>query len=200
MTTCRFPNDPYDRIWTRAAAGNGLTEVSGDTIFNGIAGLGDNPPPAVLQNAVTAINPNSSIQLFSGFPLQIPVYLNLYFSEITQLEPNETRSFRVFKDNQPFSEPVKPPYVNFTELYASNFTVSSNTTFSLVPTNDSTLPPLINALELFLVGDALTDGTEGKDGGAHITFLCFSTLSYLLKLEFFEVEILSLLLWDPLFC
>ncbi|KAI3450473.1 hypothetical protein Pfo_007138 [Paulownia fortunei] len=162
--TIRFTNDPYDRIWTRAAGGNGLTEVSGNAFFNGIAGLGDNPPPAVLQNAVTAINPNSSIQLFLGFPpVKIPVYLNVYFSEVTQLEPNQTRSFRVFKDNQPFSEPVKPPYGNFTELYASNLTVSSNTTFSLVPTNDSTLPPLINALELFLVGDALTDGTNSKD-------------------------------------
>ncbi|KAG6417589.1 hypothetical protein SASPL_119773 [Salvia splendens] len=44
--------------------------------------------------------------------------------------------------------------------------VSSNTTFSLVPTNVSTLPPLINALEIFQLpepDDKLTDGTNKKD-------------------------------------
>lgn len=160
----RYIDDHYDRIWTPEAAGKGLTEVNSDAFFS-VPGIADNPPPAVLLNAVTTINPSSSILLNMGFPrVEVPVYLNWYFSEVTQLEANETRSFMVYKDGQPLTQAISPPYGNFTQWYASNYTVSSNTTFSLVPTKNSTLPPLINAMEVFLIGDALTDGTNSKDG------------------------------------
>ncbi|XP_041994218.1 probable LRR receptor-like serine/threonine-protein kinase At1g05700 [Salvia splendens] len=46
----------------------------------------------------------------------------------------------------------------------SAIAISANTTFSLVPTNVSTLPPLFNALEIFQIPDnKLTDGTNKKD-------------------------------------
>lgn len=163
-TTCRFSDDSYDRIWTREAGGNGLREVSSDALIS-VPGLADEPPPAVLRNAVTPISPNSSLPLFMGFPpFEVPVYLNWYFSEVTKLEPNQTRSFRLFMGNLSISEPILPIFGNFTELYVSNLTVSSNTTFSLVPSNDSTLPPLINAMEVFIIGDRLTNGTNRADG------------------------------------
>ncbi|CAI9770531.1 unnamed protein product [Fraxinus pennsylvanica] len=161
--TVRYIDDLYDRIWTPATAGKGLTEVKSDAFFSA-PGIADNPPPAVLLNAVTATDPSSGILLNMGFPrVEVPVYLNWYFSEVTQLEANETRSFMLYKDGQPLSQAILPPYGNFTEWYARNYTVSSNTTFSLVPTENSTLPPLINAMEVFLIGDALTDGTNSKD-------------------------------------
>ncbi|KAL2487820.1 Leucine-rich repeat protein kinase family protein [Forsythia ovata] len=161
--TVRYIDDIYDRIWTPATAGKGLIEVKSDAIFSA-PGLGDNPPPAVLLSAVTAISPSESILLNMGFPpVEVPVYINWYFSEVTQLEANQTRSFMLYKDGQPFYQALSPPYGNFTEIISRNYTVSSNTTFSLVPTNDSTLPPLINAMEVFLIGDALTDGTNSKD-------------------------------------
>ncbi|KAI3450474.1 hypothetical protein Pfo_007139 [Paulownia fortunei] len=164
--TIRYTDDPYDRIWTPAVGGNGLTNVASDAILIG-TGLGmlDHPPPAVLQNAVTALSPSARIQLLMGFPpVEVPVYLNMYFSEVIQLDTTQKRSFQVLMNNEPLLDrPIIPPYENCTELYASNLTVSSNTTFALVPTNDSTLPPLINAMEVFLIGDVLTDGTNSKD-------------------------------------
>ncbi|KAK6144559.1 hypothetical protein DH2020_021379 [Rehmannia glutinosa] len=162
--TIRFPNDLYDRLWIPEVPRNGMIPVSSDAIFSSPITIGDQPPPAVLKNAVIASSPNSSIDLFMGFPtVETPVYVNVYFSEITRLKPNETRSFRVFKDNKSFSEPVFPPYENCTQLYTSDITASTNTTFSLVPTNVSTLPPLINAMEVFFVGDDLTSGTNKRD-------------------------------------
>ncbi|KAK6144522.1 hypothetical protein DH2020_021342 [Rehmannia glutinosa] len=162
--TIRFPNDIYDRLWIPEVPRNGMIPVSSDAIFSSPIAIGDQPPPAVLKHAVIASSPNSSIDLFMGFPtVETPVYVNVYFSEITRLKPNETRSFRVFKDNKSFSEPVFPPYENCTQLYTSDITASTNTTFSLVPTNVSTLPPLINAMEVFFVGDDLTSGTNKRD-------------------------------------
>lgn len=120
----------------------------------------------MLKNAITATTPNGSIELVMGFPsYEIPVYINLHFSEVTRLGPRQNRSFIIFKDNESFSNPILPPYGDSDELYISELTVSNKTTFSLVPTNVSTLPPIINAMEVFRVGEVkLTDGTDRKDG------------------------------------
>ncbi|KAE9461184.1 hypothetical protein C3L33_06925, partial [Rhododendron williamsianum] len=81
----------------------------------------------------------------------------MYFSEVTELDSTQKRSFEVFENNQSFSEPI------VTELYASNITAYPNTSFRLVATPDSTLPPLINAMEVFRIGGPLTNGTDAND-------------------------------------
>ncbi|PNT06431.2 hypothetical protein POPTR_013G030100v4 [Populus trichocarpa] len=92
------------------------------------------------------------------------IYMNLYFSEVTDLDTTQKRSFRIYIDNNPKSEPIIPPYGKVTEMLI-NYTASSNTSFSLVSTLDSTLPPLINAMEVFSVSDPLVVGTNSKDVG-----------------------------------
>lgn len=106
------------------------------------------------------------MELLMDFPsYEIPVYINWYFSEVTRLGPGQNRSFRIFKDNEPYSNPILPPYGDCDEMWASEIRVSNKTIFSLVPTNVSTLPPLINAMEIFRIGEfQLTDGTNKKDG------------------------------------
>ncbi|KAK3024463.1 hypothetical protein RJ639_043184 [Escallonia herrerae] len=161
--TIRNPDDIYDRIWVPGVVGNGLTKVTSDALFisNNVA---DNPPQAVLQNAITTSTNSGYIILSPGVSSGVvPIYVNMYFSEVTELDSTQKRSFKVYKDNQSFSEPIIPPYGNVSEMYVSNITVSSNTTFSLVATSDSTLPPLINAMEIFYISDALTDGTNSND-------------------------------------
>ncbi|KAI5566550.1 hypothetical protein BDE02_13G028000 [Populus trichocarpa] len=73
-------------------------------------------------------------------------------------------SFRIYIDNNPKSEPIIPPYGKVTEMLI-NYTAASKTSFSLVSTLDSTLPPLINAMEVFSVSDPLVVGTNSKDVG-----------------------------------
>ncbi|XP_047964810.1 probable LRR receptor-like serine/threonine-protein kinase At5g59680 [Salvia hispanica] len=163
-TTIRWPEDPYDRYWSPNVYENDTVRVSntaplGDPMF-----LEDRPPPAALKNAITASTPSSSIDLYMRFPFtQAPVYVNWYFSEVRLLQRNEIRAFRVFKDDLPYSPTILPPYGNCTQFWVSNLLASSNNTFSIVPTNFSTLPPLINAMEVFYIGNALTDGTNTKD-------------------------------------
>ncbi|XP_041989668.1 probable LRR receptor-like serine/threonine-protein kinase At1g05700 isoform X2 [Salvia splendens] len=164
----RYQDDPYDRLWNIGGYGNGSIPVSGDSIFTQRPHVMDNPPPAVLRNAITAKTLNTSVELLMGFPsYEINVFINWYFSEVTRLGPGQNRSFRIFKDNESYSEPIIPLYGDCVEMILdSAIAVSSNTTFSLVPTNVSTLPPLINALEIFQLpepDDKLTDGTNKKD-------------------------------------
>ncbi|KAL3826140.1 hypothetical protein ACJIZ3_022169 [Penstemon smallii] len=164
-STLRYSDDPYDRIWSPRLVprGSRLTQVKSDATFSNGTFVSELPPPAVLKNAVTAIRPNSTIHLLMGLPsFRIPVYANWYFSEVTQLQPNESRTFKLFVNNDS-SPAFSPPYENCRQWHISNYFLSSTDTVTLVPTNDSTLAPLINAMEIFSVGDALTNGTNTND-------------------------------------
>ncbi|KAI8523909.1 hypothetical protein RHMOL_Rhmol13G0108100 [Rhododendron molle] len=83
--------------------------------------------------------------------------------EVTELDSTQKRSFEAFKNNQSFSTPMVPPFENVTEFYASNITAYPNTSFRLVATPDSTLHPLINAMEVFRIGGPVTNGTDAND-------------------------------------
>ncbi|XP_047977994.1 probable LRR receptor-like serine/threonine-protein kinase At1g05700 [Salvia hispanica] len=164
--TIRFPADPYDRQWpVDGLPMNGSIRVSGNANLE--SGLTtDNPPPAVLRSAVTAPTRNSTIQfnLALSTKFNSSVYINWYFSEVARLGPNETRMFSFYKDNVPLTDPFSPPYENCTQKYTSNMTLSANNTITLVPTENSTLPPLVNAMEVFILGDfPLDNGTRTQD-------------------------------------
>ncbi|PPD88497.1 hypothetical protein GOBAR_DD14586 [Gossypium barbadense] len=130
----RSTDDFYDRIWIPAVNGDDFTVLTSDETFIEVS-LDDSPPRALFQNAFATDNTSTSIQLGTNLPTtKVPVYMNIYYSEASQEK--------------------------FT-LY--NLTANSDTTFSLAASPDSTLPPLINALEVFTVSDELTDGTNSDD-------------------------------------
>ncbi|XP_061945581.1 uncharacterized protein At1g24485-like [Populus nigra] len=161
--TVRLPDDAYDRIWVPATVDSGITSVASDAITIDVVNAPDNPPQAVLQNAITISSTSDSISINPGFPDQeVSIYMNLYFSEVTQLDTTQNRSFKAYIDKKPVSDPIIPPYGEVTETFI-NFTASSNTSFSLAANPDSTLPPLVNAMEVFYISDHLTDGTNSKD-------------------------------------
>ncbi|ESR37961.1 hypothetical protein CICLE_v10030050mg [Citrus x clementina] len=161
--TIRYSDDGYDRIWNPAVIGSGLNMVTSDALFIDV-NVEDEPPQAVMQNAITASTASQSIALGTNFPTEkVPIYITMYFSEVTELDSTQKRAFQFRINNKPDSDTIVPPYGKVTELYVSNMSASSNTSFSLVATADSTLPPLINAMEVFTVSDQLADGTNSKD-------------------------------------
>ncbi|KAL9171096.1 hypothetical protein ABFS82_04G187700 [Erythranthe guttata] len=164
-TVFRYKDDPYDRVWAPAVRKHGLIDVASDAphIRTGIL---DRPPYAVLQNAMTAVNPSDRIKFRLQFPpVNFNIYLSMYFSEVAMLNTTtEKRSFQLLIDDEPvLDSPIVPPYGSCLEVYDSNITVFSNITFALAPMEESTLPPIINAMEIFLIGDLLEDGTDSKD-------------------------------------
>lgn len=160
--TIRNTDDPYDRIWAPGSGSSIETLTSDATTID--TSHGDQPPQQVLQNAISTNNSLSIISWNMNFlPIDNVIYMNMYFSEVTQLDDNQTRSFRIFQDTESISEPILPPYEDFIQMYVSNVTVSPSTVFSVVRTTNSTLPPLINALEIFTTSNALTDGTNTQD-------------------------------------
>ncbi|XP_039052282.1 probable LRR receptor-like serine/threonine-protein kinase At1g05700 [Hibiscus syriacus] len=140
-----------------------FTVLTSDELFTEV-GLDDSPPSAVFQNAFASNSTSTSIQLATNLPTtEVPIYINMYFSEVAVLDSTEIRSFELRIDGKSSSKPFIPVYAKAGEMVLSNETASSRTNFTLATTSDSTLPPLINALEVFTVSDELTDGTNSDD-------------------------------------
>ncbi|PWA90527.1 malectin-like carbohydrate-binding domain-containing protein [Artemisia annua] len=175
----RYPNDRYDRIWMpRTATGGVLLDVASDAIFVDTTTAPNNPPTGIFKNAVTVPSTFYSVVLGQFQPWFPPVYINMYFSEVKNLESTQTRSFNIFEKSTLASRysqlPISPPYSGVVVRHLYNYKVDySNTTLSLDATIYSDLPPLINGYELFAISDVLTDGTDSKDGCFSLIFLHF---------------------------
>ncbi|CAK7327931.1 unnamed protein product [Dovyalis caffra] len=163
--TIRYPDDPHDRSW-KPGHGLLLTDVTSLAPAIDATGAEDNPPSAVLENAITTSSTLEYIILRTKLPeIKVPIYMATYFSEVARLNKTQKRYFQFYINNKPVSKtPISPPFGSVSALYITNTSAYSNTSFSVMATTDSTLPPLINAMELYTLSNALTDGTNKKDG------------------------------------
>ncbi|XP_010273367.1 PREDICTED: putative leucine-rich repeat receptor-like protein kinase At2g19210 [Nelumbo nucifera] len=161
----RFPDDKYDRIWQELPSSKDFITVKNDTRIV-VADLPDKPPESVLQTALYNQNLSGSL-LCIKFPnlTNDKIYTIFYFSELLNLTSSDKRSFSIYVNRKYISHPIIPPYKTALGL---NFTTDisafgdGNYQYCLNRTSDSTLPPIINALEAFQIGIPLTDGTDNR--------------------------------------
>ncbi|KAI0498251.1 hypothetical protein KFK09_021492 [Dendrobium nobile] len=159
----RYPDDPYDRIWFPIDASDGLNVVQNqaNTIDTGIK---DAPPAAIFQSAVTPAAGSNTIGFTAPLPSNnVSAYFNLYFTEVTQLAAGDNRTFQVFVDGNAESDPFAPPFGSIIEIYMANISASSTTQISLQSTTGATLPPVISAIEAYVI-IPLSGG--GRGGGS----------------------------------
>ena len=126
------------------AYGIGLTEVTSEATSIDVSKAEDNPPKAVLQNDTIANSTSEYIQLFTGLSeAKLPVYITMYLSEVASLLSTQKRSFQLYVDDNPFNlDTIVPPFGSVLETSITNISASSQTSFHLRPTSDSTLPIL----------------------------------------------------------
>jgi hypothetical protein len=128
-------------------------------------------PAAVLQTAVTPLNVSGNIRILwismptpmdPGSPGCIVI---LYFAELQVIPANAVRQINVVLNDKPwYTTGFTPEY-----RYAS---VTYNTLpfeyliydLSIEATGNATLPPLINAVEIFFVFATTNLGTDSQDG------------------------------------
>lgn len=161
----RYPDDPYDRIWIPLSKPGVFTDASSDASSINISDIPDEPPAAVLQNAIVARNTSAMILLSSGLDstAEVDVYASLYFSEVSDLLSDEVRSISLSVDDKLDNSLIVPPYGGVEQKILQG-KANSNTTVYLRSTSSSTLPPLVNAFEVYRLTDELTDGTSSDDG------------------------------------
>ncbi|XP_026379625.1 probable LRR receptor-like serine/threonine-protein kinase At5g59680 [Papaver somniferum] len=174
--TVRFPEDSYGRIWapdiddrlepTTVKVRSNSTSIK--------VNIHDNPPEIVMRTSAVNLNSSANITLYGSTVVEVPFHINLYFSEVMVLNSTQKRSFNIIVNDGYTSRdgtfqkygPVVPPYGRALEVRIKNVITGILGWFKIeiVPTDDSTLPPLINAYEEFYIGDKLVQGTNSDDG------------------------------------
>ncbi|KAL9678104.1 hypothetical protein QQ045_015943 [Rhodiola kirilowii] len=150
-TKYRFPDDVYDRIWEP-------TELSGEMKYistNQTIYTNDwfDPPQSVMSTAVTASTASGKIDFHletSKNSGELQYYSCMYICELQILEPlNQTREFYIYLNDVWGYGPYSPPYLSVETLWDTEPYSTQEFNFSVTRTVNSTLPPLLNAFEIY---------------------------------------------------
>ncbi|KAF6981928.1 hypothetical protein CFC21_000374 [Triticum aestivum] len=173
-TIIRFPDDPYDRIWDTWSRPTVWKEMSTTERVDSFDGDYFEAPMAVLQTAIMPLNDSGSIRF--GWKAEpqpnnpSPGYLAvLHFVELQVLAGNALRHFNISLNNDQnwFPGYTPPGYLKRGYVHSSfTYPRESSYLFTIKATANSTLPPIINAYEVFSVITTTNVGTESQDASA----------------------------------
>ncbi|GMN40749.1 hypothetical protein TIFTF001_009968 [Ficus carica] len=78
-------------------------------------------------------------------------YFYMHFAEIQVLQANQTREFNIFYNGEFFDGPISPAYLQTRTVYNKIPLKARQHTFTISKAENSTLPPILNALEIYTV-------------------------------------------------
>ncbi|MCH88606.1 receptor-like protein kinase, partial [Trifolium medium] len=115
-----------------------------------------------MSTAVTPVNASAAIQFYwSADDVNNQYYLYTHFDEVEKLAANETRAFNINVNGGLMYGPVIPVYQKaITIISKTPFTGASIYQVSLSKTENSTLPPILNAIEIYKVKDFSQSETQ----------------------------------------
>ncbi|KAE9621399.1 putative transferase [Lupinus albus] len=161
----RFSDDVYDRIWYPFGLEQ-WTQVNSTSLSNYNLYQNDYKPPAiVMSTAATPLDSNAAFEFYwDSYNVNFQYKLYMHFNEVQKLKPNETRSFNINLNGEFWHGPIVPTYEKTNTTYTV-LTLNGNKRydFSLSKTETSTLPPIINAIEIYIVKDLSQPETEQVD-------------------------------------
>lgn len=159
----RYKDDIYNRIWmpfnmshTRVSTSLDITNRAND----------NRVPQDVLRTASTPDNSNDSlVYSWETTNRSDQFYMYMYIAEVKKLT-NQFREFDIYINEERWTfEPIAPYYRGVAPYFPEKpWTGSTNYIVTFNKTKKSTLPPLINAYEIFTVKRFSKSGTKVTDG------------------------------------
>ncbi|CAN8253827.1 unnamed protein product [Cochlearia groenlandica] len=147
----RYSNDVYDRIWVPYFKPE-WTQVSTSLEVNKSNTYV--PSKDALKNAATPTNSSAPLTIeWSSTNPDDQYYLYAHFAEIQELQANETREFNMTVNGRRFFGPIVPQRLEVNTIFSTNPITCNGgeCNFQLIRTNKSTLPPLLNAYQIYTV-------------------------------------------------
>lgn len=129
-------------------------------------------PSVVMQTAATTSSTIQSLDLSWTWPIQSTTfYVILHISKIQNIPSTDLREFDIFSEgwllfNSTVPDKLYPDWYTYVDTNYNEYNVS------LKATSNSTLPPLLNAVELYVITPATGIPTNSGDGMFHICSLC----------------------------
>lgn len=155
----------FDRVWTPYNFGN-WSQISTNQTVN--VNNDYQPPEIAMVTASVPTDPDASMNIsLVGVERTVQFYVFMHFAEIQELNSNETREFNIMYNDKNIYGPFRPP--NFTTISVFTPTevvadANGQYIFSLQRTGNSTLPPLLNAMEIYSVNLLPQQETDRKEG------------------------------------
>ncbi|XP_057734945.1 probable LRR receptor-like serine/threonine-protein kinase At1g05700 isoform X2 [Arachis stenosperma] len=165
--TYRYKDDPYDRIW-EPYWDQKWTQLS-SRLSNDDLGQNDfKVPVVVLETSATPKNATASLDFYweedyHNNETQHQYYFYLHFADLRKVAPNQTSSFTITINGVLWAT-VELLYANAYSTYSKvPWYGSKKYHISLFRTESSSLPPIINALEIYSVKDFSSQLETQKD-------------------------------------
>ncbi|KAG6665189.1 hypothetical protein CIPAW_02G144000 [Carya illinoinensis] len=161
----RYAYDVHDRLWLPYNY-NKWKDLSTGLTIESQSQNDYQPASVVMSTAATPINESAPMEFYwedNGRHTQF--YIFMHFAEVVKLEPNQSRSFNITLNGKYWYGPHVPDYLSTSTLYTSWRPMTGNNTykFSLFKEENSTLPPILNAVEIYSVKDFWQSGTDQAD-------------------------------------
>ncbi|XP_062088373.1 putative leucine-rich repeat receptor-like serine/threonine-protein kinase At2g19230 [Humulus lupulus] len=166
--TMRYKDDEYDRLWSPLVAENWkpnliISNSNEDSITKDDYEL----PFTVMSNAYTESGGNN-INLYwaNNITKSTSCLFYMHFAELKKLGGNQSRKFNIYINGDLWSEPFTLEFLKSTTInnqQASKTDDQGNLNVWLNSTDTSTLPPLINALEMYVPIKLLGQETNQND-------------------------------------
>lgn len=160
----RYPDDVKDRIWESNFESE-WKQIS--TTLEANNSNGYLVPHNVLMNAATPANVSAPFSLTQELDSSNDeLYLYLHFSEVQSLRANESREFDILWNGEVVYETFSPDYLNITTIHSTSPITceGGKCNLELKRTKNSTLPPLLNAIEFYTVVKFPQLETNENDG------------------------------------
>ncbi|KAF2541100.1 hypothetical protein F2Q68_00029220 [Brassica cretica] len=159
----RYKDDFYDRIWMPYKSIMKILNTSltiDETNHNGFR-----PASIVMRTAISPGNESNPLKLtWSPDDPRSKFYVYMHFAEVQKLQSNETREFDIYVNDDLLAENFRPFYL-FTDTRSTSEPVGRTENEIVIRKTDlSTLPPIINAIEIYQINEFLQLPTDQQDG------------------------------------
>lgn len=165
----RYPSDPHDRIWSRYDAIPNCIEISTTALIQNNLSRVYDVPSSVLQSAATVNSSSIDLSWYPSDPtvdISSKYFFVFYFAELQNVHSNAVRQFDIVINNNTWNtEPYTPTFL-FVDYFSGIVHGMSNYSLSFVSTKNATLPPILNAMEMYLVKPITEVSTDPGDAKA----------------------------------
>ncbi|XXG57252.1 hypothetical protein AAC387_Pa03g4459 [Persea americana] len=160
----RYPKDPFDLIWRTKEDASWISFGTSQNVTYKDKAI--EQLSTVMMTAVRPLNNSDALYYSWANASSWKFHVYLHFAELELLGPNMTREFTVCCGiNSCHNSPIRPKYLVTTTIeYPLPFTGQYNYSCSIKKTPTSTLPPILNAIETFIIWQPSKTTTREEDG------------------------------------
>lgn len=123
-----------------------------------------NLPAKIMETAYRPRNATSLDFYLIGIDSSLEFYMYFHFAEVEEVQAGQLRQFTISLNSKIISDPIEPMYMASQTYFTQSSLSGSDMNFSLAMTNQSTLPPILNALEIYMIKEFLQSPTQENNG------------------------------------